>query len=171
MKMRTKTGMISVGSVLVLALAVASFRPSSKTRSRSAVNVSLQDVSGRPLSSLFDGMPVDKGYPAFKRLVADRRPSRCGGRPNQARRLLRELGLWFESVVHAMPPPNCSCGYIPSGEQYDPCSTDCGFELVYPDITRSTGREGIKGGAPLCKELPPPTCPGYIPTIRCECTP
>ena|ERR1700685_4371764 len=70
MGMRTKIGMIMAGSVLVL-LAAGGFWHSFNARSASAMNVSLQDASGKPLRSLFDGMPVDKRYPEFKRLVAE----------------------------------------------------------------------------------------------------
>lgn len=163
MKMRTKIGVITVGSVLALALGVASFRPSSNTRSGSVVNVSLQDVSGKPLSSLFDGMPIDKRYPEFKRLVAEQRSQRCGQRPRQASRLLRELGLWFEPVVHACV--GCNCGYreVPP---YVYC-TYCGNNPYHGNLRDALGDDGIMNGRLVCTTGP--NCPGIVQTVNCSC--
>ena len=170
MKMKTKVGIIATGSVLVLSLAVASFRPFSNAGSASAMKVSLQDMSGKPLSSLFDGMPIEKRYPEFKRLVAERRSQKCGQRQTRASRLLQELGLWIEPVVHACGTIGCSCGYIPETPD-DPCSRDCGIIFTEVDLRHVPGDDGIKNGAPKCTALPPPTCPGYIPNERCKCPP
>ncbi|MGI9074293.1 MAG: hypothetical protein ACR2JB_23940 [Bryobacteraceae bacterium] len=161
--MRTKIGVITVGSVLALALGVASFRPSSNTRSGSVVNVSLQDVSGKPLSSLFDGMPIDKRYPEFKRLVAEQRSQRCGQRPRQASRLLRELGLWFEPVVHACV--GCNCGYreVPP---YVYC-TYCGNNPYHGNLRDALGDDGIMNGRLVCTTGP--NCPGIVQTVNCSC--
>lgn len=168
MNVRTKIGVIAAGSVLVLAFAVASFRPFFNARSVSAMKVSLQDVSGKPLNSLFDGMPIDEQYPQLRRLLAERRPSRCGRRPSRAVRLLQEVGLWFEPVVHACPSNCGDCGYV-TGEPIDYCSEECGGNPYNYNLMRSRPEDGIGNGTPRCKVGPPADCPGEVPTTDCDC--
>lgn len=175
MKMRMNIGVITAGSVLVLG--VASFRPSSNARSASAIKVSLQDMSGKPLSSLFDGMPIDKRYPAFKRLVTEQRSQRCGQRPSQARRLLQELGFWFEPVVHAgrsdigkLMGIECSCGYT-TYKAIAFCTQACGGYAYDFELARVQPPAGIKSGPRVCTKPPPADCPGEITTSTCNCPP
>lgn len=162
MKMRTKMGVITASSVL--ALAVPSFRHLSTAGSASEMKVSLQDISGKPLSSLFNGMPVDKRYPEFKRLVAKQRPSACGRRPSQASRLLRELGLWMQPVVHACG--NCGdCGFRET-PPFVVCDF-CGKNPYHGEIREAADDDGIRNGSLVCTTGP--NCPGVVETVNCTC--
>jgi hypothetical protein len=136
------------------------------------VRVSLQDVSGKPLSSLFDGMRVDKRYPEFKRLIAAQRSSRCE-RPSRASRLLRELGLWFEPVVvYACSPSPCTCPWEPTGDPYNPCASACGAAIYDYDIKPAEDpRDGVDASALICRNGPSYECPGESVTEKCVCPP
>lgn len=144
------------------------FWRSSHTRSASATIVSLQDTSGKPLKSLFDGMRVDKGYGDFKRLVAERHASRCRRQPSRVSRLLREIDLWFEPVVQA-----CSgcreCGFAPAGDPFNPCARACGAEIYDYDLEKADPPVGITTAPPVCLNGPSNECPGWIPTTTCIC--
>ena len=72
-------------------------------------SVSLFDTSGRPLQSLFAGLPVDPRFAEFKRLVTDLANRPHCGRPRSALARLseaagqfaRRLGISADFVVHA----------------------------------------------------------------------
>lgn len=164
---------VTVASILVLYLAVVHFW-SSKARVASTVKITLQDVSGKPLKSLFDEVQVDKRYPEFRRLVARQRASTCGERQGQMSRLLHRLHLWIDPVVYACPSSgSCSCAYRTAPPVYDPCASDCGTpELLDENIMDSNNPpDGVKAGALVCINGGKPTtqCPGFSPTVDCHC--
>jgi hypothetical protein len=157
------------GSVLALIVTAGGFWRPSHTRAAASMVVSLEDVSGKPLRSLFDGVAVDKGFPEFKRLVAERRSSRCSRRVSKASpSLLQRLGLWLEPVVHACN--GCrECGFAPGGDPFNPCASACGAEIYDYDLEKADPPVGITTAPPVCLNGPSQECPGWIPTTTCIC--
>ncbi len=95
----------AVSGVLVIVLLGRSYpkrnlEPSKEHRPAMA-RVTLLNMSGSRLESLFKGLPIDPQYAHFKRLAADR-VRRCNSRQiNQLTKSLKLLSSWFQPVVHA----------------------------------------------------------------------
>jgi len=172
MKIGRNAKIAVAASAPALTLAASRFGPLatwSATRSK-VREVTLLDTSGRPLTSLFDGLQVDPLYPEFKRLAAERR-HKCSGPPSQTARLWlqvvhlgRLLGISSDFAVHAQG--SCQgCGY--QIVNYVKCAESCGGADYDGDLEDAPCNKGIYTGPTVCTEG---DCQGEVKTSNgCDC--
>ena len=164
MKLTKNTKMIVLGLGLLLGFILTNFRPSGSRPAAPAKSVSLLDISGRPLSSVFERLPADPLYPEFKRL-SEKRSLTCDRRSNSWSRFRTMLGLSFESVVHAQT----SCGDCGYQVVYTAnCSSDCGGNPYDGNLQPTSPSGGITTGPTRC-QTSSSACPGTTPTVDCTC--
>lgn len=153
-----------VGSGLLLGFIVTNFWPSGSHPAARAKSVSLLDVSGQPLNSVFEGVSADPLYPEFKRL-SEKRLLSCDRRSSSWSRFRAMLGLSFESVVHAQS--NCGgCGYRVIYTSN--CSSDCKGEPYDGYLDNADPNYGTTTGSLVC-QTSASSCPGVAPTVNCVC--
>jgi hypothetical protein len=124
----------------------------------------LVDASGKRLTSVFEGLPVDPQYQQFKRALAERRLT-CNARPNRVGRLWQQLGLSFEPVVHA--DPDCG-GCAMMVINWVNCADVCGSIPYDGDLGFTDYSQGIKTGPIVCKD-DSGQCSGEPSTQNCSC--
>ena len=146
---------------------VSGQRPQRANGKESYALVRVFDATGRPLASLFEGLPVDPRFPRYAKPPSVSQG--CGRAASPKRRsvwssLLPLLGLSFEGpVVHAQA---CDCGETPV---YDSCAPVCeGMYWVGETEPSDDPHLGFFIAGLVCKNNSG-QCPGESATPTCWC--
>ncbi len=126
--------------------------------------VTLSDASGKPLRSLFAGVPSDPRFKRYLQLSAlHSARSSCARKPTQVAHLLQLMGLSFDNVVYASP--NCGdCGFHIN--QYYTCAEQCGGDAYDGELESGNSSDGIEVGSLTCTQG---GCSGTVATDNCTC--
>jgi hypothetical protein len=170
--MREKRKFLAVISTVAFVLAVASISLLEHrfATTRRATPPAVFDASGKPINSLFAGLPVDPGYSEFKRIAAEHKPA-CGANLTAANNTWERLSRTAEllgistvdPVVHADGCGDCGYRVVQSAR----CAGVCGGLPYDGDLEFTDETQGIENGAIICKNGVR-GC-GEIPTVNCLC--
>ncbi len=166
MKLNKDTKMIVVGLGLLLSFILTNFRPSGSHPAAQAKSVLLLDISGKPLSSVFERLPADPRYPEFKRLAEKRLLTCSDKRSNFWSRFRTTLGLSFETVVYAQNACG-GCGFVVVNDLK--CASACGAAPAQGHLEYTDPSNGTTNGPTVCKNSSG-QCPGEPTTVNCECS-
>jgi hypothetical protein len=148
---------------LGLGLAVPNVWFSSSHPDAAVKTVSVLDVSGEPLRSLFDGLKADPNYREFKQVSAGRLLG-CRRHPDRISRFWQLLGLSFDPVVQAQACGGCGNTI----NDWFQC-VGCGDDLYDGPLDEANLDMGIMTGPTVCTTGDPFECPGEGSTDDCSC--